>query len=288
MSMKGFWVGIAMAVAISLLGIPDAFAAKKAKYKEVPVANGGSVAGKVSFSGTVPPAKLHELSKFPQAEFCGQVDSDGKGHRMQHLVRAQGGALNDVVVLIKDVKEGKAFNFGGTDVTSDICRFLVQGASDFVGVVKTKGEFRVENKDADPNDPKASDGVLHNPHTYNVYGSSSRTIFNKPLSMKGQVLKYKIKLRDLKRSDYMFLQCDQHNFMEAWFHKVSNPYFAVVGADGTFSIGDIPPGTYTLTAWHPMMAAPKEQEITIPAGGSATANFEFTDADVKIKSSEGS
>ncbi len=145
---------------------------------------------------------------------------------------------------------------------------------------------RVENLDADPSDPKSADGVLHNPHTYNVYGASSRTIFNKPLPTKGQVINYKFKKLDLKKSPIVFLQCDQHNFMEAWFHSVKNPYYAVVGKDGTFTIDGIPPGEYELYAWHPMMAEAKEQKIKIAPNGKASVNFEFTTSDVKIKSIE--
>jgi hypothetical protein len=144
-------------------------------------------------------------------------------------------------------------------------------------------EFRVENMDADPSDPKSADGVLHNPHTYNVYGPSSRTIFNKPLATKGQVINYKFKKLDLKKSPIVFLQCDQHNFMEAWFHGVKNPYYAVVGKDGTFTIDGIPPGEYEIEAWHPLMGDPKKQKMKIDPNGKATANFEFSTSDVKKK-----
>ncbi len=258
-----------------------------AAYKEGQVSNGGTIAGKVTFAGTPPPPKLHELGKFPQAEFCGKADNDGKGNRVQHLVRVNGGALNDVVVFIEDIKEGKPFKFDGTDVVSDICRFLVKtGPSDFVGVVKIGEKFRVQNLDADPNDPKSADGVLHNPHTYNIYGNASRTIFNKPLSTKGQKIEYKLKKINLKKSPIMFLQCDQHNYMEAWFYAVDNPYYAVVGQDGTFKIDQVPPGEYELYAWHPMMEEPIEQKIKVTAGGSVTANFNVKDSDIRLKGGE--
>ncbi|MGH7274070.1 MAG: hypothetical protein ACREIQ_06430, partial [Nitrospiria bacterium] len=211
--MKRLVLGFALAGAISFLGLSIASAEEaegSKKYEEAPVSNGGTVSGKVTFKGKSID-KPHDLSKFPQSAFCGKVDNDGKGNRIQHLVTVNGDALSDVVVYIEDIKKGKPFEFKGTDVKADTCRFLAQGPSTFVGAVKEGGEFRVENMDADPSDPKSVDGVLHNPHTYNVYGASSRTIFNKPLAIKGQVINHKFKKLDVKKSPIVFLQCDQHN-----------------------------------------------------------------------------
>ncbi len=286
--MKRFVQGLALVGAISFLGLSIASADEAEgpkKYEEAPVTDGGTVSGKVTFKGTPPAPKMFELAKFPQAGFCGKVDSDGK-NRKHVVVSVDNGALSDVVVYIEDISKGKPFKFAGTDVKADTCRFLAQGPSNFVGVVMEGAEFRVENMDADPSDPKSVDGVLHNPHTYNVYGASSRTIFNKPLPTKGQTINYKFKKLDVKKSPIVFLQCDQHNFMEAWFHSVKNPYYAVVGKDGTFTIDGIPPGEYELYAWHPMMAEAKEQKIKIAPNGKASVNFEFTTSDVKIKSIE--
>jgi hypothetical protein len=286
--MKRFVLGFALVGAISFLGVSIASAQEASapkKYEEAPVSNGGTVSGKVTFKGSPPAPKMHELSKFPQSAFCGKVDSDGK-FRKQVLVSVNAGALSDVVVFIEGIEKGKPFKFPGTDVKTDTCRFLAQGPSTFVGIVMEGGEFRVENLDADPSDPKSADGVLHNPHTYNIYGASSRTIFNKPLPTKGQVLNYKFKKLDVKKSPIVFLQCDQHNFMEAWFYSVKNPYYAVVGKDGTFTIDGIPPGEYEIQAWHPMMGEAKEQKVKIDANGKATVNFDFSSSDLRIKSVE--
>ncbi len=286
--MKWFALGFALAGAISFLGLSIASAEEAEgpkKYEEIPVSNGGTVSGKVTFNGTPSPPKLFELAKFPNASFCGKVDSDGK-YRKHVVVSVDNGALSDVVVYIEDIEKGKPFKFPGTDVKADTCRWLVQGPSTFVGVVMEGGEIRIENMDADPSDPKSVDGVLHNPHLYNVYGNSSRTIINKPLPTKGQVLIYKFRKLDLKKSAIVFLQGDQQNFMEAWFRAVKNPYYAVVGKDGTFTIVDIPPGEYELYAWHPMMGEPKGQKVKITPNGKVSVNFEFTTSDLKIKSIE--
>src|SRR5262245_30566443 len=214
--MKGLVMAVALFAAISLLGLQVANA-----YEEAPVSGGGSVSGKITFKGTAPPPKSFDFAKFPQATFCSKADSDGQGHRLLKEVKVKDGALADVVVYIDKIEKGKPFKFDGTDVKADTCRFLVQGGpSTFVGVVMKKAELRVENTDADPSDPKSVDGVLHNPHGYEVKGATNATMFNKPLPTKGQVLKEKVTLR--KPESFMKLECDQHNYMNAYFQPIEN------------------------------------------------------------------
>ena len=56
------------------------------------------------------------------------------------------------------------------------------------------------------------------------------------------------------------------NAMLAWVYAAENPYYAVTAKDGAFQITDVPPGSYTLVAWHeltgetevPVTVKPKE------------------------------
>jgi hypothetical protein len=176
--------------------------AARAEYAEAPVADGGTLTGKVTFKGAVPAPKTFDFAKFPNPKFCEMNDSDGKGHRVVQEVKVgKDSALKDVVVYIEDVEKGKPFKFNGTDVKAEGCKFLIQGGpSTFAGVVVKKAEIRVENMDADPSDPKAATGVLHNPHSYEVAGASSSTIFNLPLPEKGQIIKKPVILRKRRAS----------------------------------------------------------------------------------------
>lgn len=247
-----------------------------ADYAEGPVADGGSVTGKVTFKGTPPAPKEFDFAKFPQPKFCAQADSDGKGHRLRNDVKVKGGALGDVVVFIEKIEKGKPFKFEGTDVVANTCRFLVKGgASQSVGVVKKGSEIRFTNEDADPSEEKSKEGVLHNPHGYEMKGAQSTTLFNKPLPKKGQTIKETIKPIAFKKEDsFMKVECDQHNYMNVWFLPVTSPYYAIVGEDGSFKIDDVPPGSYEVKAFHPALGF-VEAKVTVPAKGAATANFEF-------------
>jgi uncharacterized protein (DUF2141 family) len=62
--------------------------------------------------------------------------------------------------------------------------------------------------------------------------------------------------------------------MTAYVLVSSHPYFAVTGDDGTFKIAGVPPGSYTVEAWHERYGA-KTAQITVAADKPAEAAFQF-------------
>jgi hypothetical protein len=62
--------------------------------------------------------------------------------------------------------------------------------------------------------------------------------------------------------------------MKSYIAVVKNPYFAVTGKGGTFELKDLPPGDYTLQAWHEKLGT-KTKMITVAAGASPTVEFDF-------------
>ena len=70
------------------------------------------------------------------------------------------------------------------------------------------------------------------------------------------------------------LQCDQHEFMQAWFLPVTNGHFGVSGGDGSFEIKDVPAGKHKVLAWHPV-AGNVTMEVEVKDGGTAEANFDI-------------
>jgi hypothetical protein len=270
-----------VAVLLTIAMTTGAFAVEA--YMVAPVENGGSIAGKVAFNGPQPPPQLFEFAKFPQPDFCAKADSDGKGHRARQDVKVKDGGLADVVVFIENIEKGKAFTKTNAEILVDTCRFLVQGgASKSVGVVLNakksgvkKPNLKITNTDADPSDPKTAAGILHNPHAYDMKGVISKTLFNKPIPSKGQAVDSEIKPIWFKEDDsFMKVECDQHNYMNAWMLPVENPYYAIVNDDGSFEIGDVPPGKYVVKAFHPSLGFQK-QEIEVAAKGKAAAAFTF-------------
>ena len=70
------------------------------------------------------------------------------------------------------------------------------------------------------------------------------------------------------------LECNVHGWMNAYVGVVDHPYFAVTGADGSFTIGGLPAGTYQVEAWHETLGT-QSGEVTVEADGSATLDLTF-------------
>ena len=67
------------------------------------------------------------------------------------------------------------------------------------------------------------------------------------------------------------IKCDVHAWMNAWVGVVSHPYFAVTGADGAFSLPNLPAGAYTVEAWHEA-AGTATGTVTVTAAGHGVAD----------------
>ena len=73
------------------------------------------------------------------------------------------------------------------------------------------------------------------------------------------------------------VKCNQHPWMKSFVGVMKHPFFAVSAEDGKFTISNVPPGKYTVVAWHegPGAGTEMKKEVTVPAKGSATADFSF-------------
>lgn len=73
------------------------------------------------------------------------------------------------------------------------------------------------------------------------------------------------------------VKCNQHPWMKSYVAVSKHPFFAVTGEDGSFTIKGVPPGKYTVVAWHEGGATGTEKtmEVTVAASGAAKADFSF-------------
>lgn len=222
-----------------------------AQYESGEVTDGAVLRGRVLFSGPVPEPTRLLITK--DTEVCGE------GYReTREVVADGGGGLSGVVVFLQDVESGKAW------ATEGVAHVLNQERCAFdppLQVVPWGAALEIVN----------SDPVLHNIHSYELIGRSRRTLFNFGQPAGSDIITKELRTR---RGDRVRIECDAHDFMLGWIYVADSPYYAVVSSDGGFEIGDIPPGTYTVSAWHPYVGL-LEREVTLGPAGQADIVFEF-------------
>ena len=228
--------GLLAAAATAMLSAPAQ------SYEVGTVTGGGTIEGTVFYRGDVPTKKIIPTK---DVEVCG-------GPREDPLIRVGADqAVESAVVYLVEVGTGKAWPELGKppEIDNVKCRFEPE-----VQVVPA-GLLDVVN----------TDPVLHNTHGY--YGK--RTAFNLALPNQGQRIP-----TELPRAGAVRVDCDAHGWMEGWIYVVDNPYYAVTGADGKFSITDVPPGDYKLVAVQPF-TGPMEMPVTVAGGAPTTLEIEL-------------
>lgn len=108
-----------------------------------------------------------------------------------------------------------------------------------------------------------ADDVFHN-----VFCMSETTPFDLGLYKHGEAGKSVV----FPKTGKMEVFCSIHAKMSCIVLVLPNPWFAVVGEKGTYSIAQVPPGTYRLRAWHERLPS-KVKEIVVPATGAVEVDF---------------
>jgi plastocyanin len=211
-------------------------------YEVGTVADGGTIEGIVVYRGDVPTRKIIPSKN---VETCG-------GPREEPMIRVGADqAVESAVVYLVDVAKGKAWPEQGKPPELDNvkCRFEPE--------VQVIAPGRLDVVNGDP--------VLHNTHGY----YDKRTAFNLALPNEGQRIPV-----ELKRAGTVRVDCDAHGWMEGWIYVVDNPYYAITGADGKFTINDVPPGDYKLVAVQ-SFTGPIEMPVTVKGGEPTKLEIEL-------------
>lgn len=246
-----------------------------ADYDVIQVSDGGTVKGQALWKGAIP--QLPPLRVFADLDACGtqvpspalQIDPATKG-------------VQDVLVYLERVERGKAAEpvyrlpMGkGASVPGQTCQFI-RTVFPFVRTSPV-GMINLEP-------------VLHNPH---FFTEKQASLFNLALPTPDREITTTL-LR--ARGVGLRLLCDVHVHMNAWAAAFDHPYFALTDSQGRFEIGGVPPGTYTVVAWHagynivrfnasrPIYDEPHvaKKTVTVAPRGLVDAQFDFPARPVEV------
>ena len=219
--------------------------------------NEGTISGVVSYNGTPPEAKKIDTSadaactsKSPDLKTEEWVVKDGK--------------LANTFVYIKDgtLADGSKIGDYGTFPNMPSGATLDQNGCHYqphvLGVVVNE-----------PITIKNSDPTTHNIH----FTPKSNPDWNQSQPNGAAPLTHKLSHAEV----LVPVKCNQHPWMKAYVGVSKHPFFAVSAEDGSFTIKGVPPGKYTVVAWHEGGATGTEQkmDVTVPASGAAKADFSF-------------
>ena len=209
-------------------------------------ATAATISGAVSFTGTPPENEPIAMDAEPT---CAEQYPDGAF--AETVLVSGGGELQNVFVYVKSGLE--SYNFPPPDEAVVLdqhgCRYVphvlgVQAGQDLI----------IRN----------SDGLLHNIHPQPTTNEGFN--LGQPVNMDTT--------RQFDEPEVMIpVKCDVHDWMTGYIGVLNHPYFAVTGADGSFSLPNLPPGAYTVEAWHEEFGT---QTMEVTVGASETSEIEFT------------
>lgn len=221
-------------------------------YETMEVKNGGNIDGIVEFLGvTIPLDRIITLSS--DEKYC------GKEHPAEKYVINAERRIKNVVVFVEEIKAGKTVPEETVTVTDSNCNFVPHVSVGFKG-----NKFVVKNEDP----------VLHTIHVYTYM--SGKTMYNIGLPEKDSVV-----TKPLTKTGLMELNCDCHPWMLGYVYIFDHPYAAVTNEKGEFVIKDIPPGTYTLGAWHEALGKVRLTDIIVKSGETGKIRIGYT-WDIKL------
>jgi hypothetical protein len=241
-----------------------------APYQAITVTDGGTITGTVKWSGARPKPLVLPITKNTNVcEIKGQRDVN-----LDRLVVGPDDGVENTVVYLKSIPKGKAMDLpvAWRTLNQKNCRY-----DPHILIIPRGDEFSMES----------SDPILHNIHMTGV------ELYNIPFPIANHIVK-----RPFYRDGVTHLKCDAgHVWMNAEILTVDHPYYAITDAHGNFKLTAVPPGTYTIEAWHegwgiareesvmdvdshqmvnrPIFTDPEtwDQNVTVPAKGTATVHF---------------
>lgn len=206
-----------------------------------------TVTGKVKFEGNRPAPQPIKLSSDP---YCQKANP---GLTTETEVVGADGAVGNVFVYVKDGLGNRTFPAPSEPVVLDQkgCHYTPHVLGIQIGQ-----PLQIVN----------SDDTLHNVHGLPKVNKE----FNQGQPIQGMKMTHTFSTKEVM----VPFKCDVHGWMNAWIGVLDHPYYTVTSADGSFSLKGLPPGTYTVEAWHEKFGT-QTQTVTVAEKESKDVQFTF-------------
>jgi plastocyanin len=217
--------------------------------KTVDPATAGEVTGLVKLDGSAPKPKNINMAAEPA---CAKARTSPA--ITEEVVTGDAGALANVVVYVKTGLDGYSF-----PAPSAAGKIEQQGCQYHPHVVAMQVGQNI--------DVVNNDQTTHNIHPIpkdNREWNESQPPGAAPIE------------KSFTREEIAIpVKCNVHPWMKAYMAVLANPYFQVTDKDGKFDLKNLPPGTYTVVAWHELYGMSDPQSVTIGPKESKSVNFTF-------------
>ena len=206
----------------------------------------GTIAGHVRYMGPTPVNPIIRMGADPR---CNKLYVGKRPTATTFIVGADGAFANVLVNLDGSFPNAPAPTTPAVLNQKD-CQYVPRVLGARIGQT-----LQVTNED--PTD--------HNVHSLSKAGND----FNRSQLINGKPFDVTLKANELLR-----ITCDSHTWMTAYVGIFDNPYFAVSGTDGSFTIANVPAGKQSVKAWHEVMGM-QTQMVDVQAGKTTTVDFTF-------------
>ncbi len=206
----------------------------------------GTISGRVTWAGDPPSAQVDRV--YRDSGLCGEdVPID------ELVISDESRGIEGVIVSLEGVTRGKPLPSPGSLIIENRgCRFLPPTFVTIMGAT-----LQIQNLDPVMHYTHARLDTRFGPTVWNIIQQAGAEGRTKLLDTPG--------LLDIR--------CDLHPNMKAFIRVLDHPYFTPTSFGGQFELRNVPPGSYTLNAWHPRFGT-KSTPVTVPeAGGSITVDM---------------
>ncbi len=210
-----------------------------------PEVHAGSISGTVTYTGTPPKMRPIDMAKEPTC-----AAQHPTPVMTENVVTGPGNTVQNVVVYIS---AGAAAEPAPTEVA----HYNQKGCEYIPHVLPMQA--------GQPLEITNSDQTSHNIHplaTVNPEWNKSTPPGSPPIKA------------TYEKPEFIAVKCNVHPWMHGYFAVLPTSHWAITGNDGTFSLKGLPPGKYTVTAWHERFGT-QSQEITVAAGDVPKVDFVF-------------